>query len=61
MTRLPSPKDPEKFWKEINRHKEKSLRELARLPFEKKIEILEQMQRDWKDLLNSKSESKQAP
>jgi hypothetical protein len=52
-----SSKDSKKFWEEIDKQKEKSRRELAKLSFEKKIEILEQMQRDRQDLMKSKSVS----
>lgn len=52
-----SSKDSKKFWEEIDKQKEKSRMELAKLSFEKKIEILEQMQRDRQDLMNSKSVS----
>ena len=52
-----SSKDSKKFWEELNKQKEKSRSELAKLPFEKKIEILEQMQRDRQDLMSSKSAS----
>ena len=55
MSKIPSSKDSKKFWEEINKQKEKSRIQLAKLPFEKKIEILEQMQRDWQELMNSKS------
>jgi hypothetical protein len=52
-----SSKDSKKFWEEIDKQKEKSRIELAKLSFEKKIEILEQMQRDRQDLMKSKSVS----
>jgi hypothetical protein len=52
-----SSKDSKKFWEEIEKQKENSRRELAKLPFEKKIEILEQMQQDRQDLMNSNSVS----
>ena len=54
MNNIPSPRDSKKFWEEINKQKEKSRKQLARLPFEKKIAILEQMQKDWRELMNSK-------
>ena len=57
VNKIPSSKDSKKFWEEINKQKEKSRIQLAKLPFEKKIEILEQMQRDWQDLMNSKSKT----
>ena len=52
VRKIPSSKD---LWAEINRQKEKSRRQLAGLPFEKKIEMLEQLQRDWRELMESKS------
>lgn len=55
VNKIPSSKDSKKFWEEINKQKEKSRIQLAQLPFEKKIEILEQMQRDWQELMNSNS------
>lgn len=55
VNKIPSSKDSKKFWEEINKQKEKSRIQLAKLPFEKKIEILEQMQRDWQELMNSNS------
>jgi hypothetical protein len=57
VNKIPSSKDSKKFWEEINKQKEQSRIQLAELPFEKKIEILEQMQRDWQDLMNSKSKT----
>ncbi len=55
VKKYPSSRDLKRFWEEIDKQKEKSRAELARLPFEKKIEILEQMQQDWQDLISSKS------
>ena len=54
LNKIPSSKDLKKFWEEIDKQKEKSRIQLAKLPFEKKIEILEQMQRDWQELMKSK-------
>jgi hypothetical protein len=54
VNKIPSSKDLKKFWEEIDKQKEKSRIQLAKLPFEKKIEILEQMQRDWQELIRSK-------
>jgi hypothetical protein len=54
VNKIPSSKDLKKFWEEINKQKEKARIQLAKLPFEKKIEILEQMQRDWQELMKSK-------
>ena len=54
VNKIPSSKDLKKFWEEINKQKEKSRIQLAKLPSEKKIEILEQMQRDWQDLMKAK-------
>jgi len=58
VNNIPSSRDSKKFWEEINKQKKKSRIQLARLPFEKKIEILEQMQRDWKELKTSKSDKR---
>ena len=55
VNKIPSSRDLPKFWEEINKQKEKSRIQLAKLPFEKKIEILEQMQRDWQELMMSKN------
>ena len=57
VNKIPFSRDSKKFWEEINKQKEKSRIQLAKLPFEKKIEILEQMQRDWHDLMDSKSKT----
>jgi len=55
LNKIPSSKNSKKFWAQINKQKEESRAQLARRPFEKKIEILEQMQRDWQEWMNSKS------
>jgi Zn-dependent peptidase ImmA (M78 family) len=54
VKRIPSTKDSKKFWDAINKSKERTREDLAKLTFEKKIEILEQMQRDRKELLKSR-------
>lgn len=56
VNKILSSKDSKKFWEEISKQKEKSRIQLAKLPFEKKIEILEQMQRDWQELMDSNSQ-----
>jgi hypothetical protein len=51
--KIPSTKDSKIFWGAVNKSKEQTRKKLARLPFEKKIDILEQMQRDRKELRKS--------
>jgi hypothetical protein len=55
VNKIPLSQDSKKFWEEINKQKKKSRAQLAKLPYEKKIEILEQMQQDWRDLMDAKS------
>lgn len=46
MKKLLYAKDSKEFWQICNQEKEKKRKKLAKLPFAKKIEILEKMQRD---------------
>jgi len=46
MKKLLCAKDSEEFWQIFNEEREKRRRQLAKLPFARKIAILEQMQAD---------------
>jgi len=46
MKKLLYAKDSEEFWQIFNEEREKRRRQLAKLPFARKVAILEQMQAD---------------
>jgi len=46
MKKLLCAKDSEEFWQIFNEEREKRRRQLAKLPFARKVAILEQMQAD---------------
>lgn len=58
MKKLLYVKDSEEFWKILNEEKEKRRQKLAKLPFARKIEILEKMQADAKVMHESTKESR---
>ena len=53
MKKLLYAKDSEEFWKIFNEEREKRRNKLAKLPFAKKVVILEKMQADMTLLPNS--------
>ncbi len=53
MKKLLYAKDSEEFWQIFNEEREKRRNKLARLPFAKKVVILEKMQADISLLQNS--------
>ena len=53
MKKLLYTKDSKEFWKIFNEEREKRRNKLARLPFAKKVVILEKMQADINLLRNS--------
>ncbi|MBI2830895.1 MAG: hypothetical protein HYX79_01395 [Chloroflexi bacterium] len=53
MKKLLYAKDSEEFWKIFNEENEKRRQKLAKLPFARKIEILEKMQADAKVMRES--------
>ena len=58
MKRLLYTKDSKEFWKIFNEEREKRRNKLARLPFVKKVVILEKMQADTNLLRNSFGEKR---
>lgn len=49
MKKLLYVKDSEEFWRIFNQEKDKAREKLARLPFARKVVILEKMQREVND------------
>lgn len=58
MKKLLYTKDSKEFWKIFNEEREKRRNKLARLPFVKKVVILEKMQADTNLLRNSFGEKR---
>jgi len=57
MKKLLSARDSEEFWQIFNEEREKNRKKQARLPFAKKVEILEKMKSETIGRLNNGSKS----